>query len=99
MSSGWHPAKQCNSSLPFSALRLRLGLLRSLWAGQKDMAFSPFRLATLNLSSTFSKFANIVGVSFERAGRLTLDAPRNAPAPRAGFVPGLLLSFLPPSQR
>src|SRR5215216_2749165 len=35
------------------------------------MAFSPLRLATSNLSSTFSKSANMLSVSFERAGRLS----------------------------
>src|SRR5215218_8976706 len=79
MSSGRHPAKQCIRSLPFSAFRLRLGVLRSSWAGQKDIAFSPLRLATRNLASTSSKSANKLGVSFEWAGRLAQDAPRNAP--------------------
>src|SRR5215207_4032461 len=69
MSSGWHPAKQCRSSLPSSALRLRLGVLRSSWAGQKDIAFSPLRVATSNLSNTSSKSASILGVSFKWAGR------------------------------
>src|SRR5215208_1822206 len=69
MSSGRHPAKQLSSSLPSCALRLRLGLLRSSWAGQKDIAFSPLRVATSNLSNTSSKSASILGVSFERAGR------------------------------
>src|SRR5215204_743733 len=69
MSSGRHPAKQLSSSLPSCALRLRLGRLRSSCAGQKDMALSPLRLATSNLSNTSSKSASILGISFERAGR------------------------------
>src|SRR5829696_979237 len=69
MSSGRHPAKQLSSSLPSCALRLRLGRLRSSCAGQKDMALSPLRVATSNLSNTSSKSASILGVSFERAGR------------------------------
>src|SRR5215213_790520 len=73
-SSGWHPAKQCRSSLPFSALILRQGFLLSSCAGQKHIAFSPLRLATLSLSSTSSKSANILGVSFEQVGAW-LQAP------------------------
>src|SRR5215212_8376103 len=69
MFSGRHLAKQCSKSLLFSTLRLRLGLWWSSCAGQKDIAFSPLRLATSNLSNTFSKSASILGVSFERAGR------------------------------
>src|SRR5215212_6056379 len=69
MSAGRHPAKQCSRSLPFSAFRLRLGLLRSSWVGQKHIAFSPLRVATSNLSNTSSKSASILGVSFEGAGR------------------------------
>src|SRR5215211_198068 len=44
------------------------------------MAFSPLRLATFSLSSTSSKSANILSVSFERAGR-----PDKRPA--ASFPP------------
>src|SRR5215216_5545713 len=69
MSSGRHPAKQLSSSLPSCALRLRLGRLRSSCAGQKDMALSPLRVATSNLSNTSSKSASILGVSFKWAGR------------------------------
>lgn len=63
-----HPAKQCSKSLLFSTLRLRLGLWWSSCAGQKDIAFSPLRLAMFNLSSTSSKSANMLSVSFEQRG-------------------------------
>ena len=75
-------------------------MLRSSWAGQKHIAFSPLRLCTFNLSSTFSKSANILGVSFERVGRLVPGADQAIAAQRREqhLKPGLPPVRASPSQ-